>query len=767
MTRGTLKFTDLVSFSYLDHNWTKVKDDYEGAFKPPVPGQPHSGAVGNMPTEGQPQMQAASNGGLNVQIAATHAGIITRNNGFYLPERMKKGSTTFTQDFHKPVLLHHKDHEDPVGRIIDSVYVDTSGAIQDKYRGLEVRNSMGEVVGTINDALIHDFVNDKMPFGQQVDVVRNILRDSLLDDKGYAGLGFIKILANISDPDAIQKLLDGRYITGSVGASTNKAICSICKSDWTKGGPCEHKPGGVYDDAKCFIIAGDLNYDEYSFVNVPADRHSRVLQLDYNGNNIEIEVADDYKGRIYEVQLQFPQYDSDTNQEEKIMAQKKDAKANTESNLEIQDAVSPNTDPAPDAESKTEGAQDVADSATQAAEGETAKVEDSTAEGEGVVEDNVEGGENSVKDFVAMIMDSEEALSDEDEEAFYEEIWKEVKSAFADGEYTLDMLGVDKLEDAKLSTEKRKKLAKSQFCGPNKSFPVPDCAHVTAARRLIGRYKGEGSKESILACVSRKAKAMGCDSKKKDEVQDSIETQDGIHHARIMHIILSAFEENQWSPDDDKALTDEDKKILADILKRLASMVGKDSFQEALYTQELAHDETALLDEVVSLEEQLGEVRDRLEASQKEYHLLFKDVEELQDSLVAEKAVVRQAKEARLSDLVALRDHKVEEKNYTELSDSDLDSEISRVLEVVDMGKITDKLGDGMSRVPEGELDDPSGVQDSQNQKSKVTVANLTKIQEHYYYLRLKYNQATAENYLADMRARGLLPQGLDDIQGG
>jgi len=51
--------------------------------------------------------------------------------------------------------------------------------------------------------------------------------------------------------------------------------------------------------------------------------------------------------------------------------------------------------------------------------------------------------------------------------------------------------------------------------GPNKSFPVPDCAHVTAARRLIGRAKvSEDTKAKILGCVSRKAKAMGCEGGK-------------------------------------------------------------------------------------------------------------------------------------------------------------------------------------------------------------------------------------------------------------
>lgn len=33
------------------------------------------------------------------------------------------------------------------------------------------------------------------------------------------------------------------------------------------------------------------------------------------------------------------------------------------------------------------------------------------------------------------------------------------------------------MEDAKLSTSQRKKLKGSSFCGPNRSFPVPDCAH--------------------------------------------------------------------------------------------------------------------------------------------------------------------------------------------------------------------------------------------------------------------------------------------------
>jgi hypothetical protein len=69
---------------------------------------------------------------------------------------------------------------------------------------------------------------------------------------------------------------------------------------------------------------------------------------------------------------------------------------------------------------------------------------------------------------------------------------------------------------SRLSTEQRKKLSSGTFCGPDRSFPVPDCDHVIAARRMIDRYKGEGSKQGIMECVERKAKKMNCNSSKDD-----------------------------------------------------------------------------------------------------------------------------------------------------------------------------------------------------------------------------------------------------------
>jgi len=73
---------------------------------------------------------------------------------------------------------------------------------------------------------------------------------------------------------------------------------------------------------------------------------------------------------------------------------------------------------------------------------------------------------------------------------------------------------------AALTTKQRKNLKTSQFCGPGRSFPVNDCAHYTAALRLLNRSKfSDSTKAKIRACVNRKGKAMGC-TKKSEKSAD-------------------------------------------------------------------------------------------------------------------------------------------------------------------------------------------------------------------------------------------------------
>lgn len=73
----------------------------------------------------------------------------------------------------------------------------------------------------------------------------------------------------------------------------------------------------------------------------------------------------------------------------------------------------------------------------------------------------------------------------------------------------------------KLTTKDRKKLKSGTFCGPGRSFPVPDCQHVATAKAFLGRSKFSAStKQKIAACINRKGKALGCGGDKKAKASE-------------------------------------------------------------------------------------------------------------------------------------------------------------------------------------------------------------------------------------------------------
>lgn len=57
----------------------------------------------------------------------------------------------------------------------------------------------------------------------------------------------------------------------------------------------------------------------------------------------------------------------------------------------------------------------------------------------------------------------------------------------------------------KLNAKQRNALPASAFCGPGRSFPVPDMVHVRAARAFVNRSALSASQRAkVLACVARK-----------------------------------------------------------------------------------------------------------------------------------------------------------------------------------------------------------------------------------------------------------------------
>ncbi len=162
---------------------------------------------------------------LIVEMEAIHVGR-TRNYTFYTEEGLRNGLSSWTTPYNKPVLTHHNTYSgEPIGRIIDAKYS-----------------------------------NETM--------------------SGIDGLVFT---VEINDKDAIEKVLDKRYQTVSIGASTDKVTCNICGTDRTESW-CSHYPGDTYDEQTCHFIIGTTLGKEVSYVNTPSDQ---------NAGNRSVQVVDE------------------------------------------------------------------------------------------------------------------------------------------------------------------------------------------------------------------------------------------------------------------------------------------------------------------------------------------------------------------------------------------------------------------------------------------------------------------------------------------
>jgi hypothetical protein len=164
----------------------------------------------------------SENNQLIVEIAAIHAGL-TANYNNYPEEELKASLKSWVDPYPKPIILNHDPESDSMGRVMAA----------------------------------------RM-------------------DKEKDGTPFSRLQVAVLNREAIEKVLDGRYMTGSVGGKAESAKCSICNVDWAKptegmGMPCKHKRGQVYNGKLAFFNLSGLSWKEYSFVNIPADQGSGVL----------------------------------------------------------------------------------------------------------------------------------------------------------------------------------------------------------------------------------------------------------------------------------------------------------------------------------------------------------------------------------------------------------------------------------------------------------------------------------------------------------
>ena len=108
-----------------------------------------------------------------------------------------------------------------------------------------------------------------------------------------------------------------------------------------------------------------------------------------------------------------------------------------------------------------------------------------------------------------------------------------------------------KVMGKKLTTKTRKKLPASVFCGPGRSFPVNDCAHVRAAKVYLNRSKfSTATKKKIAACINRKAKALGCPGTKPAKAKGAIDAEiANLMETEIFESTKRLVDESIESPD--------------------------------------------------------------------------------------------------------------------------------------------------------------------------------------------------------------------------
>lgn len=155
---------------------------------------------------------------LVVTVEGIHTGM-TKNMTFYPGNTLDESVPTWTAPHYKPVLKNHDTYTEPLGRIVKSEYVEST--LTDKYT--------------------------------------------------------VRLTLELTDQDAIDKVLDGRYLTLSVGGSAQKVTCSVCAKDLISEGFCGHYRGRKYEGKTAHWIIGNYTGDEISFVNMPADVFSQVI----------------------------------------------------------------------------------------------------------------------------------------------------------------------------------------------------------------------------------------------------------------------------------------------------------------------------------------------------------------------------------------------------------------------------------------------------------------------------------------------------------
>ena len=600
----------------------------------------------------------ATGHGLRIVMEATHSGLLNENKRFYIPSRMAEGVSTFrTGEKPTKLLKHHNPEADPVGVIRGARFVPT---VPDELH---------------NNPDVINLMSSSAPIKDQVKSIRNLWRKGVFQQDDWKGLGHIELVGDVFDKETIEQIRDGRFDAVSTNfRSPGAAHCLICGQNWAADGFCDHEWGEAYEDDSedgfkfpALAIPGRHKYLETSFVSMEGDKLASVRIMDEvnSDNNKTIFLPDSWRE------------DKTTNSTETTF-EFKDFKEDDMGKTAEKETITLS-----DAEKNVFAiVKELRDDADNKVITEYAKKISALYNDDNVLPDQLEAELDEKTAVQYALEDLETADEKVDADAVYAEMEKE-----------LDEL---ELSDKKLSSQARTGLPKSVFCGPDRSFPVPDCAHVTAAKRLVGRYKGPGNKTNILACVSQKAKSLGCDG-------SDGKTSDGKENPPKVELLPCAEDSLKTMKDDELRHIHLAAELeLVDRGQKMAFECKECQLHEAK-VQKAA-------DKMAEAQKETEKLKDTLVILREELQRSYADYASQVDSYVELGASLRAEKVDKLA-LIGVLNKKYDSLDTAkeEMKDKSLDKLELAITDGFDLDTVTTKLNDGMTQDPSGEtVEDPT-----------------------------------------------------------
>jgi hypothetical protein len=208
-------------------------------------------------------MMSGSPKGLEVIFNLSHSARKI-NNRIYPPLGQRDGLNSWLSPYPKPILLNHDMEGDPIGRFTDMKWISLESEAIEFFRSTA------------------DFMSFKKAFDDDDPqmMYKMLRKHRLLNNDRWPGLSKLQATARITDSAAIEKFLDGRYLTFSAGSHTDKYRCGVCGSGWHEDDICEHRPGRMTEDGDLAVfITGTFYGREGSVVNGPADNLGYVESL--------------------------------------------------------------------------------------------------------------------------------------------------------------------------------------------------------------------------------------------------------------------------------------------------------------------------------------------------------------------------------------------------------------------------------------------------------------------------------------------------------